>query len=340
MDHKLIRFSSSSTDFYFGAAFSKLKKLVPQSSAILITDDHIFDAHREKFTNWNVIVIKPGEEHKVQETVDELILQLVEMQADRQTTLVGVGGGVVTDITGYTAAVYMRGLKFGFIPTSILALVDASIGGKNGVDVGEYKNMVGTVRQPSFILHDVSLLASLPAAEWTNGFAEVIKHACILDLSMFRQLEKHTVDEFRNNEDLLTTLIKRNALLKTKVVQRDEFEKGDRKLLNFGHTLGHAIETQYELSHGEAISIGMTAACHISEALTGFSQTERVTSLLSRFGLPTYAEFDSERVFEILRMDKKRANKTMNYVLLQKIGKAIVEPVPLKKLEKLIHSLD
>ena len=340
MDHKTIRFSASSTEFFFGAAFSRLKKLSPQASTIIITDDHVFDAHTEKFRDWNVIVIRPGEEHKVQETVDELILQLLEMQADRQTTLVGVGGGVITDITGYTASVYMRGLRFGFIPTSILALVDASIGGKNGIDVGDYKNMVGTVRQPAFILHDISLLESLPDQEWTNGFAEVIKHACITDLSMFRQLEKHTVTDYRTDKKLLTELISRNAMIKTKVVQRDEFEKGDRKLLNFGHTLGHAIETQYELSHGEAISIGMTAACQISEDLTGFSQTDRVTTLLGQYGLPTYAEFDRSKVFEVLKMDKKRDRKTMNYVLLDKIGKASIHAVPLKKLEKIIHTLD
>ncbi|RYY61072.1 MAG: 3-dehydroquinate synthase, partial [Chitinophagaceae bacterium] len=128
MELKTINFSSSSTQFYFNAAMPQLKKICGQSSAIIITDDHLFDAHREKFRGWNVIVLKPGEEHKVQETVTELIEQLVEMKADRQTTLVGIGGGVITDITGYTASVYMRGIRFGFVPTSILSLVDASIG--------------------------------------------------------------------------------------------------------------------------------------------------------------------------------------------------------------------
>ncbi len=139
----------------------------------------------QRFKGWNTIVLKPGEEYKVQATVDAVIEELIDMEADRKTTLVGVGGGVVTDITGYVASVYMRGISFGFIPTSVLALVDASIGGKNGIDVGVYKNMVGVIRQPAFLLYDMVFLKSLPQTEWENGFAEIIKHACIKDAAMF-----------------------------------------------------------------------------------------------------------------------------------------------------------
>ena len=134
-------------------------------------------------------------------------------------------------------------------------------------------------------------------------------------------------------------MVQRNALIKTKVVQKDEFEKGERRLLNFGHTLGHALETQYELLHGQAISIGMAYACHISEQLTGFKQTERVVSMLNKYNLPTYASFDKQKVFDVLKMDKKRERKEMNYVLLEKIGKAVVKAIPLKQLEKIIQDL-
>ena len=143
---------------------------------MLITDEKILLPHAAKFKGWNTVVLKSGEEFKTQETVDSLIDQLIEMGADRQTSLVGIGGGVITDITGYTASVYMRGLNFGFVPTSLLAMVDAAIGGKNGVDIGIYKNMVGTIRQPAFLLYDYSFLTSLPEKEWINGFAEIIKH--------------------------------------------------------------------------------------------------------------------------------------------------------------------
>jgi len=333
------KFSNASTDFYFDSSFSQLQSITNKASAIIVTDENVFNAHKNKFKGYNCIVLKPGEEFKIQATVDSIVDTLIKMQADRKSVLIGVGGGVITDLTGYVASVYMRGIRFGFVPTSILALVDASIGGKNGIDVGVYKNLVGIIRQPSFIVHDVSLLQSLPQSEWENGFAEIIKHACIKDVSMFKQLQNASLQDFMKNKAMLTELIKRNALIKIRVVKKDEFEKGDRRLLNFGHTLGHAIETQYELLHGQAISIGMTYACHISEQLTGFDKTEQVVNLLEKYNLPTYAAFDKEKVFEVLKMDKKRIKKEMNFVLLDKIGKAVVQAVDLKKLEKMIQKL-
>ena len=333
------KFSNSSTDFYLAYGISHLKKIVDAKAAVLITDENVYNAHNKRFKGWNVIVLKPGEEYKVQATVDAVIERLLELEADRKTTLVGVGGGVITDITGYTASVYMRGINFGFVPTSLLAMVDASIGGKNGIDVGVYKNMVGIIRQPSFILHDMYFLNTLPQVEWENGFAEIIKHACIKNAAMFRQLEKNSFRNYRGRQKSIRDLVQQNAILKTKVVQQDEFEKGERRLLNFGHTLGHALENQYELLHGQAISIGMTYACHISEQLTGFKQTEKVVNILDKYGLPTYASFDKQKVFEVLKMDKKREKKEMNYVLLEKIGKGVVKQIELKKLEQIIANL-
>jgi 3-dehydroquinate synthase len=333
------RFTNSSTDYYLAYGISHLKKITDPKATVLITDENVYNAHIKRFKGWNTIILKPGEEFKVQATVDALIEKLIEMEADRKTTLVGVGGGVITDITGYAASVYMRGVRFGFIPTSILALADASIGGKNGIDVGEYKNMVGVIRQPAFILHDMVFLNSLPQQEWENGFAEIIKHASIKDAAMFSELEKNSLKTYQGRQISICELIQKNALLKTKVVQKDEFEKGERRLLNFGHTLGHALETQYELLHGQAIAIGMTYACHISEQLTGFTQTERVIALLEKYNLPTYASFDKHKVFEVLKMDKKRERKEMNYVLLERIGKGVVKSIPLKQVEKIIQNL-
>jgi len=300
------RFSTASTDFYFESGITHLKKIADPKVTILITDENVFNAHTKLFKGWNTIVLKPGEEYKVQATVDAVIGKLIDMEADRQTTLVGVGGGVITDITGYVASVYMRGLRFGFIPTSVLGLVDASIGGKNGIDVGMYKNMVGVIRQPAFILHDLRFLDSLPQSEWENGFAEVIKHACIKDVKLFGELGNNSLENYFGKPKMTGQLIRRNALIKAGVVKRDEFEKGERRLLNFGHTLGHALETQYELLHGQAIAIGMTYACHISEQLAGFKQTEQVVHMLEKYNLPTYAAFNKQKVFNVLKMDKKR----------------------------------
>ncbi len=333
------RFSNSSTDYYFNSSFSDLGKIVDQDHSILITDENVYAAHTSRFKGWNMIVIKPGEEFKVQLTIDTIIEQLIDFEADRKTTLVGVGGGVITDITGYAASIYMRGIDFGFVPTSLLGMVDASIGGKNGIDVGVYKNMIGIIRQPSFILHDMSLMNTLPPIEWENGFAEIIKHACIKDAPMFKQLEDATFNTFRQNKKALADLVKRNAIIKIKVVQRDEFEKGDRRLLNYGHTLGHALENQYELSHGYAIAIGMAYASVISEELAGFKDANRVVRLLSKYGLPTFAEFDRQKVFAVMKMDKKREKKELNYIMLEKIGKGIVKQIPVNKLESIITEI-
>ncbi len=337
MNKAIYKFSTASTELHLASGISHLKRITEPKATILITDENVFNAHAKRFKGWNTIVLKPGEEYKVQATVDAIIEKLIEMEADRKTTLVGVGGGVITDITGYVASVYMRGIRFGFLPTSILGLVDASIGGKNGIDVGQYKNMVGIIRQPSFILHDMVFLNSLPQHEWENGFAEVIKHACIKDATMFAALENNSLKTYQGRQKSICELIQRNALIKIKVVQKDEFEKGERRLLNFGHTLGHALETQYELLHGQAISIGMTYACHISEKLAGFKQTEKVVAVLEKYNLPTYASFDKQKVFEVLKMDKKRERKEMNYVLLEKIGKGVVKSISLKQLEKIIQ---
>jgi 3-dehydroquinate synthase len=332
-------FSNSTTDYYLAYGISHLKEIVDQRNSVIITDENVFGHHEKRFKNWNVIILKPGEEYKTQATVDSIVEQLITMEADRKTTLIGVGGGVVTDITGYAASVYMRGIKFGFVPTTLLSLVDASIGGKNGIDVGVYKNLVGTIRQPSFILHDLVFLNSLPQSEWVNGFAEIIKHACIKDAAMFRELETNSLKKYQGRKVLVCKLIQRNAILKTKIVQQDEFEKGDRKLLNFGHTLGHALENQYELSHGQAISIGMTYGSVISERIAGFKEKYRVTTVLQQYGLPTFSEFDKQKVFNVLKMDKKRERKDIHYILLERIGKGIIKTISLDELEKIFEDL-
>ncbi len=333
------QFSTSSTDVYFDSSFNQLNKLAGKDNGVIIADEHVFSKHRSKFKGWNTIVLKPGEQYKIQTTVDNIIEQLLKFQADRKTILIGVGGGVVTDMTGYVAAIYMRGLRVGFVPTSILAMVDAAIGGKNGVDVGLYKNMVGTIRQPAFLLYDYSLLSSLPKKEWINGFAEIIKHAAIKEAGMFKLLEQYSLKEFQQNKKLLSALIEANVKIKTSVVQRDEFEQGERKLLNFGHTVGHAVENLYELSHGQAIAIGMAVASQLSEQISGLREANRVIDLLNKYGLPTHAQFDKKKVFDILKMDKKKVKKEMSYVLLEKIGRGVVTSIPLQQLQKLIQDL-
>lgn len=335
MKKKAVSFPGKTVHYYFDVSFDHLQKMVDKEKVVLITDEHVFSAHQKKFKGWNTIVLKPGEAYKVQQTVDMIIDQLIEMGADRKTILVGVGGGVITDITGYVAGIFMRGVDVGYVPTSLLAMVDAAIGGKNGIDVGVYKNMVGLIRQPSFLLYDYSFLKTLPLPEWQNGFAEIIKHACIKDAAMFKELQQHRLNDYKKDLSLLKKLIERNVMLKTKVVLADEREQGERKLLNFGHTLGHAIENMYELSHGQAISIGMTYATIISQQLKGFKDTDAVVSLLANYGLPTFAGFDAKKVFRVLQKDKKKEDVSIHYILLEKTGKAVVQPLLFVQLKEI-----
>jgi 3-dehydroquinate synthase len=324
-----------------GSSFVFLEELVPKENTVLVTDENIFQLHRQKFTGWKTIVIKAGEAHKQQATADYIIEQLIQFEADRKTFIVGVGGGVVTDITGYAASVYMRGLRFGFVPTTILAMVDAAIGGKNGVDVGVYKNLVGQIKQPDFLLFDYLMLETLPHEEWINGFAEIIKHACIKDAILFNTLEQYTLQDFKADTKLLASLIEKNVAIKTAVVVADEFEQGERKLLNFGHTIGHAVENLHQLPHGHAVSIGMGAACDLSKKINNFSfeEAKRIVLLLVKYHLPVTIETNYEKVFDILKMDKKRSRNEVSFILLNKIGEAIIKPIALDALHQRLKEI-
>jgi len=334
-------FSGKEVQYYLGASFADIHQYIPQEKCILITDETIHRFHASRFEGYKTIVIPAGEQYKQQATVDDIINQLIELEANRKTILIGIGGGVVTDITGYVASVYMRGVKFGFLPTTVLGQVDASIGGKNGIDVGMYKNLIGVIRQPDMIFFDFSFLRSLPDSQWINGFAEIIKHACIRDEQMFDLLEKHTLADFQTNSDLLAALIERNIVIKSDIVEQDEFEDGDRKLLNFGHTLGHAIENVFQLPHGFAVSIGMAAASLLSveKNLLSVTDRERILRLLDRYGLPVHVFIDKEKnaVISNLKMDKKRASTEIDFILLRKIGEALILPVSFEEINELIN---
>ncbi len=332
-----VKFSSATVTFVLDGKFAAIDKMVDKANAFYITDENVYALHEKKFKGKKTIVIPSGEEHKHQATVDFIIEALLNFGATRQAVLIGVGGGVVTDMVGYVAGVYMRGVVVGFVPTTILAMVDASIGGKNGIDVGVYKNMIGLIRQPAFILYDLSFLQSLPKHQWENGFAEIIKHAAIKDAKMMKELNENDLAFYQKNTKALTALIEKNVQIKVKVVQKDEFEKGDRKLLNFGHTLGHAIENEHALLHGHAISIGMVYAAKISQVLQGFTGTGLLVETLKKYGLPTAMHFNVEEAMSVMQKDKKKASAGMQYVLLNKIGKGVYETIPMKTLQKLIN---
>ncbi len=339
--HQQYRFPGKSIDFLFDEDFSIIEEKLQKEKTIFITDENLFAAYPEKFSGWQTIIIKAGEQFKNQQTVDSIIHQLINLHADRQTFIVGIGGGVVTDIAGFVASVYMRGVKFAFVPTSILAMVDASVGGKNGIDVGVYKNLVGTINHPQFLLYDYSFLETLPDAEWVNGFAEIIKHACIKDKEMFAYLEENSLMKFQSSLKEIAAIVKRNVDIKYNVVASDELETGERKLLNFGHTIGHAIENTGKLDHGHAVSIGMVAACRISEAINNFSsdETKKISDLLIKYELPVVFSSDKEKTWDILLHDKKKSGDNMSFIVLDAIGKASVKSISLDHLHKIFNRI-
>lgn len=341
MSKTVYHFTQREVTCIFDEPFGEQVIGASKENSIIITDEQVYALHKAKLEGFRVIAIEVGEAYKRQGTVDKIIDRLLQMEADKKTLIVGIGGGVVTDIAGYVASVYKRGVRLGLVPTTILAMVDAAVGGKNGVDVQMYKNMVGTVYQPEFILYDYEFLETLPVKEWINGFAEVIKHACIRDARLFNMLEKYTLHDIQSDPTLVASLVERNVDIKMTVVTADEFENADRKLLNFGHTIGHAIENLYQLPHGHAVSIGMVAACILSEKLSGFhfADAERVVKLLTRYHLPVDIEADTDAVFNILKLDKKREGDTMQFVLLNSIGDAEARPVGMQYLHENLKNI-
>ncbi|RYZ50072.1 MAG: 3-dehydroquinate synthase [Sphingobacteriales bacterium] len=325
------RFPSGKVTYYSDQTFDDSFPAGQGRKTVFLTDEHLYSLYRSFFDQFNVIVVEAGERSKTLQSVETVIDRLVRLQADRHTLLCGAGGGVITDLAGFVGAVYMRGIQVALIPTSLLAMVDAALGGKNGVNLGLYKNMIGTVRQPEFIWINNSFLSSLPAAEWSNGLAEVIKYGCIFEPALLELAAQIDLNAPLNNPELISEIINRCVRLKNEVVASDEQETGLRKVLNFGHTVAHAIENKHSLPHGSAVSIGMLFACRLSEKYTGLDKdfSQRLRVVLEGAGLPLSLNFDAADIFSVLKMDKKKSGDSIDFILLEQPGNAVVRNIPL-----------
>ncbi|MCS7073469.1 MAG: 3-dehydroquinate synthase [Bacteroidia bacterium] len=300
--------------------WQQILDILPNKNVFFVTDENVYQQHVWRFPSSQTFVFPAGENQKTVATVEQVIQFLLAGNADRHSVIVGVGGGVVTDLVAFVAAIYQRGIACALVPTSLLAMVDAAIGGKNGVNSGLYKNMIGTIRQPDWICYDITFLASLPTIEWIHGFAEIIKHACIGNVELFRFLQNHSLSAFQTDSQLLFQLIRTNVEQKLQVVQQDEWEHSIRKYLNFGHTLGHAIERMYHLSHGFAVAIGMIFACQLSKQLLQFTDKETVAALIQQYKLPTHFPIEPAKIISLMQNDKKKQNQSISWVLLESIG--------------------
>jgi shikimate kinase/3-dehydroquinate synthase len=323
------------------------------SSSLLVTDANVSMAHGATAQRalgplgipLAEVVLEPGERQKHAGTVEQVWRAALAAGADRKSVFVGLGGGVVTDITGFAAATYMRGVGWIGVPTPLLAMVDASVGGKTGVDLENAKNAVGAFWQPLGVLCDPTLEATEPVRGYVSALAEVVKTALIGDPGLLDLLETRADAVAVRDPELVAELVRRSVRVKARVVGLDERESGPRAMLNLGHTVGHALEAQggYErLTHGEAVSLGLVAALRIGEKLgqTSTALVRRVTELLARLGLPTNLSKEPlAPAAEILGHDKKRAGKRLRFVVARDPGKVEMVDVDLTELRSLVVSL-
>jgi 3-dehydroquinate synthase len=322
-----------------GESLDNLANHLPPGRTIIITDENVARLYEDRMPACDMITIGQGETIKTLATVEKIYDQLIALEADRTTFIVGIGGGIVGDIAGFAASTYMRGLDFGFVASTLLAQVDATVGGKNGVNFRGYKNMVGVFNQPQFVIADIGLLATLPPEEIACGLAEIVKHGCIADLHYFDYIETHCDAIAQLDPEVMHKLVYGSVVIKSNVVNQDEREAGERKKLNFGHTIGHALEKTLGISHGAAVSIGMAMAADLSKTrgLLPSEDAARLGALLTRLGLPTRIDFDPAAVIEALGKDKKRERALIKFILLKGIGNSIIEEISLEELAQWIR---
>lgn len=308
---------------------------------IAVTDRHVGELYHRIIPARERIFIDAGEGLKTLETVSYISSRLLEMEADRNILLLGIGGGITTDITGFTASIYKRGVKYAFIPTTLLAQVDAAVGGKNGVNLNGFKNILGTFNMPEFTFCCTSFLKTLPRKEMLCGLSELLKTFIIADAQAYED----TVSLFSADADDasggIKPLIEKAIAIKSRIVERDFRDTGERMKLNLGHTFAHAIEKcaaleHIDISHGEAVAAGIVMAAGMSERLgiAPAGTADRIKRDFVRTGLPVSHPFDNESLYHILRNDKKRTGDVINVITIRSIGDVSITPLPIEEIRR------
>lgn len=321
-----------------GSVSEWLPHLLPDKRVVVVSDTNIDRHYHSLLSNFDHVLIGQGEASKTLHTVDLIYKRFIELGVDRSSFVLGIGGGIVTDIAGFVAATYMRGVEFGFISTTLLGEVDASVGGKNGVNVEGYKNMVGTFCQPKFVICDVNMLRTLPAREFRAGLAEVVKSAVIADAELFATLEKCDFATLQRDTALLEEIVFRAISVKAAIVERDEREQGDRRKLNLGHTLAHAIEKlSSKMNHGEAVAVGLRMITDIAEqgGALGSCDAARIRALLEKIGFSLESPVERRRLLAAVRKDKKSEGDDIFIVVPRAIGDCMVEKMAVEKFAAL-----
>lgn len=325
--------------YHFGHNFLiDLKAYFHERRVVFIVDHGCWHADlQSRLSGFLTIVLPGGEQIKTLDRVANLLQKLWQFEIDRTALLVVVGGGAVLDMVGFVASCYMRGIDYCLVPSTLLSQVDAAIGGKTAINFGNYKNLFGTFAEPIAIVWDYSLLQSLPDKHFRGAMAEIIKHAAIKSPKLWQQLQFTSLTELHNSPDLLAEIIQQNVQIKTQIITQDFREYGERKILNFGHSLAHALEQSYHLEHSEAVAIGMSFACRWSVNLIGAKPelVKQMHFMLKHYQLPTEFDFDWELAITLLKMDKKRTYDKLQLILLLDIGNPQIFQLPLSKLSSL-----
>lgn len=336
----------------FGHTF---QQHLPSPRCVIITDDNVAKTHSKPVTQslsrqniqTHLLTVRPGEASKCMEVVERLFDQLFDLNLERTDTIIALGGGVVGDLAGFVAATYKRGVPFVQVPTTLLAMVDSSIGGKTGINHKKGKNMIGAFYQPRMVYADISALDTLPLRELSCGLAECVKHAVIKDTQLFHWLQKETANIQKRDRNLLLDLVIRNCRIKAAVVSQDETETDLRGILNFGHTIGHALEialTDHDLHHGEAISLGMVAEARIAvkRDLLKNEELQKLIDLLKAFSLPTKSQtpLQQETILKLMRQDKKVHQGRIKFALPTALGTCtFVDDIDKEQIKWAIESL-
>ena len=314
-----------------------------EKRVIFITDEEVYRLYKDIIGSNDYIIVGRGEENKTIASLEKIYTSLLEIGADRHSFIVGLGGGIITDMTGFVASTYQRGLEFGFVASTLLSQVDASVGGKNGVNLGGFKNMVGVFNQPKFVICDPKLLSTLSLREFRSGLAEVIKAGVIKDSELFELFEQYSLDDISNNSDLLAEVIFRSITIKANVVSQDEREKGERKKLNYGHTFAHAIEkSTRRFTHGEAVVVGMEIASQLAVkgGYLSIIDYSRISKVHAKMGFDLKCGIAKEVLFELLKSDKKRNAESIDFIFPTSIGSCDVVNLRFDDLKLLIESIN
>ena len=320
----------SRSGIYIGPVKDILSGVLPEGRVVVVSDATIDRLYHPLLEKYDTVLIGLGESVKTLQTVETIYRRFIELGVDRSTFVLAVGGGIVTDVAGFAASTYMRGLNFGFVSTTLLGQVDASVGGKNGVNVDGYKNMAGTFTQPQFVICDPGLLRTLPDREFRAGLAEVVKAAIIADADLFGRIENTTFEALRTDTDLLTDAVSAAIRVKADIVERDEHESGDRRKLNLGHTLAHAIEKcSNRMNHGEAVAVGtaLIAGAAVKLGVLSEADRDRIVHVLMQLGFDLTPPVDVKRLLKEVGKDKKNEEGILRIVLPVGIGDCEVRPM-------------